>query len=111
MCERSEALKLDHKGRVGMSGGDPVLAASFVTLWLGFYSFWQESMAFRKHSTLVGSCKLRRGVIGGEARGPWWGSGGMAGLVTSRFRVCTDLIELATTFLHFFSFAKRYMLR
>jgi hypothetical protein len=53
-----------------MSGSDSVLAASFVTLLLGYYSFWQESMAFREHSSIAGSCRLRRGVIGGEAKGP-----------------------------------------
>jgi hypothetical protein len=42
-------------------------------------------------------------VIGGEAKGLGGAPSGMAGLVTSRFRVCTDLIELATTFLTFVS--------
>jgi hypothetical protein len=52
-----------------MNDGDSVLPASFVALLLGFYSFWQESIAFREHSSIAGSCRVRRGVIGGEAKG------------------------------------------
>jgi hypothetical protein len=95
-------MELAHEGREGVTGGESISAGAsstticLVTLSQDLYSFGEESIALEKHSWgAVGRC----GVIGGGAKG----LGGVqvgwrAGLVTSRFRVCTDLIEPASIF-------------
>jgi hypothetical protein len=55
-------------------------------------------MAWGNIPPLTESYRLRCGVIGGEARGLGGAPSGMAGLVTSRFRVCTDLIAAPNHF-------------
>ena len=88
-------MGLRSEGRLSTTGD----STSSVTLSQGFYHFSQESMALREHSCPTW---MRCGVIGGQARGLLVGHGGTdCGLVTSRFRVCTDLIELATAFAKF----------
>jgi hypothetical protein len=93
------------EGSEGAAGGDSMGAESlqaamcYVTVSQDFCSFGKESIASGRH--FLGSCQPRSrcGVIGGGARGLGGvQTGGMAGLVTSRFRVWTDLIEPATIF-------------
>jgi hypothetical protein len=93
------------EGSEGAAGGDSMGAESlqaamcYVTVSQDVYSFGKESIASGRH--FLGSCQPRSrcGVIGGGARGLGGvQTGGMAGLVTSRFRVWTDLIEPATSF-------------
>jgi hypothetical protein len=95
-------MKLAYEGSEGVAGGDSIGVESsrtticLVTLSQDVYNFAKESIASEKHCwRAAGWC----GVIGGGAKG----LGGVqvgwrAGLVTSRFRVCTDLIEPATIF-------------